>query len=203
MGDYPNVEYVKGNCLKVESFKDVLQDVDACIHTVGALFEKKGHPEKSYQAMNRDTAVNMARELNAHALADAKRRFVMISSAKPPPFLPQYSTTKFEAEAFIVDECPNLDPTLIRPGFIWNAEFRSWSLPLYYGCELMYQLNEAVGKKTPLHSVTDQFFPAKPTKLETVGHFAIGGALGTLEEGDRTNGIVHLERLIKYEEENK
>ena len=54
--------------MKPESFKDVLKDVDSCIHTVGTLFEKKGNPDRSYAAMNRDTAINMAKELNALAL---------------------------------------------------------------------------------------------------------------------------------------
>ena len=44
MGDYPNVEYVKGNCLEPETFKDVLQDVDGLIHTVGTLIENKKKP---------------------------------------------------------------------------------------------------------------------------------------------------------------
>ena len=96
--------------------------------------------------MNRDTAINVAKELNALAGAESKRRFVMISSAKPPPFLPEYCTTKFEAEDYVSTDCSNLDFTSIRPGFIWNAEYRSWSVPLYYGCELLYQINEKIGK---------------------------------------------------------
>lgn len=88
-----NVEYMAGNCLEPETFKDALKDVDACIHTVGTLIENKKNPQLTYQAMNADTAINMARELNATA-TEAKKNFVMISSAKAPPFLPEYITTK-------------------------------------------------------------------------------------------------------------
>ena len=177
---YKNIEYVKGNCLEPETLKDVLQDVDGVIHTVGTLIENNKNPQLSYKAMNRDTAVNMAQELNEYATEEQKRNFVMISSAKAPPFLPAYLTTKQEAEQFILNECPNLSPTIIRPGFIWNKEHRGWSIPLRYGCEVLYQINENIGKKTPLNSATDFLFPAKPTKLETVAHFSIEGVRGKL-----------------------
>ena len=55
--------------------------------------------------MNRDAAVNMARELNAYATSDRKRNFVMLSSEKAPPFLSEYMTTKLEAEKYIIEEC--------------------------------------------------------------------------------------------------
>lgn len=58
-----NVSFVKGNCLDTNSFKDHLEDVDGIIHCVGTLIEKSGHPELSYDAMNRDTTINMAGEL--------------------------------------------------------------------------------------------------------------------------------------------
>ena len=59
MKDYPNVTYEKGDCLDVESFKHLLPGVTGCIHTVGTLIGSKTY-EKSYQAMNCDTAINVA-----------------------------------------------------------------------------------------------------------------------------------------------
>ena len=60
----PNVKYVKGNCLKKETFVDYVQDIEGIIHCVGTLIEKKGRPELSYNAMNRDSCIFMAEELN-------------------------------------------------------------------------------------------------------------------------------------------
>ena len=60
----PNVSYIKGNCLEPESFKNQIHDVDAIIHTVGILFPSWSNENLSYRVMNRDAAVNMARELN-------------------------------------------------------------------------------------------------------------------------------------------
>ena len=42
----------------------------------------------------------------------------MLSSEKAPAFLPDYLNTKIEAENFIINQCKNLKPTMLRPGFI-------------------------------------------------------------------------------------
>ena len=96
---FSNVEYVKGNCLHPDSFNDTVQDVDAVVHTVGALVPHWA-PERDYKAMNRDSCINMARALN-DTTSGANKNFVMISSAKAPPGLSEYITTKREAELYL------------------------------------------------------------------------------------------------------
>jgi hypothetical protein len=44
--------------------------VDGVVHCVGTLIEKRGNPKLSYNAMNRDTAINVAAELQG--IAEAK-----------------------------------------------------------------------------------------------------------------------------------
>jgi len=44
--------------------------------------------------MNRDSAIFTAKELNLSASPENKKKFVYLSSAKPPPFLNEYITTK-------------------------------------------------------------------------------------------------------------
>ena len=91
---FSSVKFVKGDCLDADSFRDHLEGVDAIIHTVGTLIEKK-QPDLTYEAMNRDTAINMAGELQDIAFKEGTiKNFVMISSAKAPPFLKKYITTK-------------------------------------------------------------------------------------------------------------
>ncbi len=102
MGNYPNISYVKGNCLQPDTFKEILKDMDGCVHTVGALIESKSNPQLTYKAMNRDTVIHMARELDLTASGSGKKPFVMISSEKPPPFLPEYSSTKKEGEMYLL-----------------------------------------------------------------------------------------------------
>jgi hypothetical protein len=133
--------------------------------------------------MNRDAAVNMARELNAYATSDRKRNFVMLSSEKAPPFLSEYLTTKLEAERYVIEECKNLNPVMLRPGFVVDKDHRSWSPPLGKLVDLAWFVGEKAVKPIPvLGPATDFLFPAKSVQLATVCHFAIEGALGLLDE---------------------
>lgn len=99
-----NIQYVKGDCLHRDSFKDLLHDVDGIIHTVGALVEKSGNPELTYEAMNRDACINMADELGKTCKDNKKKKtFVYLSSEKAPPFLQKYLSTKLEAEKYLLE----------------------------------------------------------------------------------------------------
>ena len=65
-GRLENVTYVAGDCLKKDTFSDHLADVDAVVHCVGGLFESN-KPGRSLQALNRDSCINMASELQRYA----------------------------------------------------------------------------------------------------------------------------------------
>ena len=151
-----------------------LQDVDGVIHCVGTLIEKKNNPKLTYNAMNRDTAINVAAELQDIAEAKGQHRtFVLVSSEKAPPFLNAYLTSKLEAEEFIFKECPNLKSYSIRPGFVWDPTgHRWWSIPLHYGVDLAWWMNEKIAKQLPFSSYLDFLFPAKSIRLSTLTHFA-------------------------------
>ena len=138
-GQLKNVSYIAGDCLQPSSFKDELEDVDAIVHTVGALFEVNG---MSYDKHNRDSCVNMAYELQNHAeKTGEKRNFVMISSAKAPFFAPRYLSSKQEAEKYLLEECDHLRPTIIRPGVVLNSEHRWWGTPVGAGNDLVYWID--------------------------------------------------------------
>ena len=126
-----------------------MKDVDGVVHTVGTLIDNKKNPNLSYKAMNRDAAVNVAKELNDSVSGDIKKTMVMLGSAKPPPFMPEYLDRKIEAENYMFDECPNLKCWSLRPGFIYNMEHRSWSIPIFYACKALDLGNELVIQKTP------------------------------------------------------
>lgn len=148
---FENVSFVKGDCLDSNTFKDYLEDVDGVIHTVGTLVEKKGDPKLSYEAMNKDAAINVVGELQDWAWKQkTTKTFVFLSSEKAPPFLPEYLNTKLDAERYILSpECENIKPTILRPGFIYDLNHRWWSLPLKIGVDLAYLANEKVYKQTP------------------------------------------------------
>ena len=68
----------------------------------------------------------------------------MLSSEKAPPFLDRYLQSKIEAENFILEECPAVRPTFLRPGFIYDWSNRWWSIPLRYGVDAAWFLNDKI-----------------------------------------------------------
>ena len=157
----PNVNFIKGDCLNVDSLKLHLEDVDAVIHTVGTLFGRGG-PSRTFKALNLDAAVNMASVLNSFG---TPRNFVMMSSEKAPPLpvLSEYFTRKMEAEIFIINECKNLKPSMIRPGVIVDWHHRSWSVPLGFYLDMMYLIGMPIVNKVPGGKCIDLFIPAQST----------------------------------------
>ena len=115
---------------------------------------------------------------------EKKRNFVMISSAKAPFFLPSYLSTKVEAEDFLIDCCPDLNVTIIKPGVIVNDKYRWWSTPVSKANDLVYAIQEKGLKKVMpnmLTNVIDPLFPAPSTQLTTIAHFALKGIKGENE----------------------
>ena len=64
MHKYTNITYMSANCLQPETYRHVMEDADGLIHCVGSIVEDKNNPQLTFQALNRDSAINMAREMN-------------------------------------------------------------------------------------------------------------------------------------------
>jgi uncharacterized protein YbjT (DUF2867 family) len=80
----------------------------------------------TYELMNRDSAVVLARE----AAAAGARCFAYISAAAGAPVLPgRYIRTKREAEDTIASGFPQMRNLFFRPGFLFDAS-RAFTLPL-------------------------------------------------------------------------
>ena len=114
--------------------------MDAVVHAVGGLFPSR-KPGRSLSELNKESCVNMASILNKYAMeTNTTRNFVMISSAKAPFFLPSYLSTKVEAENFLIDNCPDLKCTIIKPGVIVDAEHRWWSIQAQGANDIFYKM---------------------------------------------------------------
>ena len=85
----------------------------------------------------------------------------MISSAKGPFFQPKYIATKLEAEKYLLEECPNLNITIIKPGVVVDAEHRWWSIPAEAGNNLVYNASRLFPKG--LADAVDILIPAPST----------------------------------------
>ena len=181
-GKLENVSYVAGDCLKPQTFENMMADVDSIVHCVGALFETRA---LTYEAMNTDTCKNMAYELNKYARENnEERNFVMISSAKAPFFAPRYLSTKEVAEQYLLNSCGNLKSTIIKPGVVLNAEHRWWGTPVGIANDVAWWVDSNVCKQVMPTGVTDKFdflIPARSTQLKTIEHFTLLGIKGENE----------------------
>ncbi|KAK1992189.1 NAD dependent epimerase/dehydratase [Colletotrichum falcatum] len=80
----------------------------------------------SYEVMNRDSAIALAKQANAEGV----KAFVYISAAAGAPVLPaRYITTKREAESTIASEFPRMRGIFPRPPFLYDSS-RKFTLPL-------------------------------------------------------------------------
>merc|ERR1712070_131444 len=82
--------------------------------------------ELTYELMNRDSAVVLAREANEANVPS----FAYVSAAAGAPVLPgRYIRTKREAEDIISTTFPRMRSLFIRPGFLFDSS-RGFTLPM-------------------------------------------------------------------------
>lgn len=131
-GNIENITWIKGDAMNAEELKDVFKECHAVVHTIGTLIDtsitksaKLGEPG-TYEQMNRDSAKKVGDVLNSLNL---NKKMVYLGASKAPPFLPRYLSTKFEAEEYL-RSLPNIKTTALRPGFIYSAKDKSWTIPL-------------------------------------------------------------------------
>ncbi|KAF7723520.1 hypothetical protein EC973_001895 [Apophysomyces ossiformis] len=129
-----NVQYFQGNALQLGSVERAVENNPHIVHTVGTLFEQPG-PDGTYERINRDTALTVARA--AAERFDGKKPRCMIyfsaSSAPPKAFLDErYIVAKRQAEADLLDDefKGRLRIVIFRPAFIYSYHQRQYLLPL-------------------------------------------------------------------------
>lgn len=62
---------------------------------------------------------------NSLKKANAKGHFVFISAERSlVPLLQRYSEMKEQAEQFLLNNCPEITPVILRPGIVWNEKER-------------------------------------------------------------------------------
>ncbi|KAJ2077048.1 hypothetical protein H4R24_005355 [Coemansia sp. RSA 988] len=140
------VQWIKGDALRPETFRDHLAGCDAVVHSVGVLMEngykalinlsnRSGPSHASaatYESANRDTALcvaHVARE------TPGVKAFAYISATDTVPFLdPRYISTKREVEHELLSHRDQLRPILLRPSFMFSPT-RPLTLPMAAGVE--------------------------------------------------------------------
>ena len=137
----------------------------------------------TYELMNRDSAITLAREANTAGVPS----FAYISAAAGAPILPgRYITTKREAESTISTTFPKMRSLFIRPGFLYDAS-RSFTMPMAavtYGGFLANSLTG--GNLTWLMGAGG----AKPLKADLVAQAVVEGL-----EDEGVNGPVEVKEI--------
>ncbi|KAF2655649.1 NAD(P)-binding protein [Lophiostoma macrostomum CBS 122681] len=117
--------------------------------TQNPLERKEGEPlqpqekdgQLTYEVMNRDTAVSLAKEASTKNVPT----YLYISAAAGTPILPaRYITTKREAESIISSAFPSIRSIFIRAPFMYDSS-RTFTLPIAFAGGVASVVNSAVG----------------------------------------------------------
>ncbi|KAK1065728.1 hypothetical protein LTR74_007766 [Friedmanniomyces endolithicus] len=139
--------------------------------------------EITYELMNRDSAITLAKEADAAKVSS----FVYISAAAGAPVLPKrYITTKRDAESTIATTFPRMRSLFIRPGFLYDSS-RTFTVPMAavtYGGFLANSLTG--GNLTWLMGAGG----AKPLKADLVAEAVVEGLMD-----DKIKGPVEVKEI--------
>ncbi|KAK5109894.1 hypothetical protein LTR62_006501 [Meristemomyces frigidus] len=130
----------------------------------------------TYELMNRDSAIILAKEANEAKVSS----FAYISAAAGAPILPgRYINTKREAESTISTTFPRMRSLFIRPGFLFDSS-RTFTMPMAavtYGGFLANSLTG--GNLTWLMGAGG----AKPLKADVVAEAVVEGLADDMVKG--------------------
>ncbi|RUP47037.1 hypothetical protein BC936DRAFT_146206 [Jimgerdemannia flammicorona] len=135
-----NIQYYKGSALDPFTFRSLLTNTSTVVHTVGTIANQKNYGDQgTYEKLNRDAVVTVARELAASAADEGKKKcLVYFSAASAPPgwiLDKRYIGTKREAEKILMgDEFKDqLRVVIFRPGIVYSYHQRQFVVPIAFG----------------------------------------------------------------------
>jgi nucleoside-diphosphate-sugar epimerase len=179
------VEYIRGDAMEPESFSPYLEKSTGIIHTIGKLISTSTDKDDSYDKVNYESAMKVAKIADSLGTL-AKKNFVFISAERGMMFplslaFSGYIDSKRKAEEKLLNDFPNLNPVILRPGLINDSKERPYLLPLAYAFDLSNFL-----EKNVLNSIAPNLgdklgLPAASIQLDTLCLYAAAGALGKLD----------------------
>ena len=173
------VEVIKGDCLYPTTFEDQIKKSTGIIHSIGVLLT---NDTQKYHLMNKESCLRVAKIANE---SKNKANFVYVSASRGIPFplsikYHGYIESKRECEKSLLESYPNLNPVILRPGFVKSNE-KWWTVAIYLSVNsaelaerhLLNKLSPTLGERMQL--------PSSGIELETLSNFACAGALGLLK----------------------
>ncbi|KAJ1648636.1 hypothetical protein LPJ64_000090 [Coemansia asiatica] len=193
------VQWVRGDALKPETYKDHLSGCTAVVHSVGVLMENSykklvsigssggavsSQEAATYEKANRDTALSVARAAREVSGIDA---FVYMSASDVLPFLDsRYISTKREAENDLIEHRDQMRPVILRPGFIFSPS-RPITMPIAAGVKAF----NTVFHQTPLGCVL-KYTPFAKAASPALRREVLANAIINAIEDPKVSGILNI-----------
>ncbi|KAG0306957.1 hypothetical protein BGZ98_001379 [Dissophora globulifera] len=169
-----------------QSINDLTKNVQSAIQGQNPL--EAGKSSKSgptYESMNRDTALTVAREAGKVGVDT----FVYISAAFGAPVIPnRYITTKREAEHALLTNSAGFRPIIFRPGFLSTPE-RPITLPLAG----LLKISSAILGKSLMGTIQ----LAQAASTPPVGMDTLARAIMNAIENKDVQGIVDVDGMLQ------
>jgi nucleoside-diphosphate-sugar epimerase len=179
--DPKRFEVIKGDCLSPSSFEDIIKNSTGIIHSIGVLFT---NDNQKYHLQNKETCLRVAQIANQANKGD-KTNLVYVSAERGIPFplslkYHGYIDSKRECEKALLNSYPNINPIILRPGFV-KSDSKKWTLPIYYSVNAAHLIEKNLINPINSNLGNTLQLPSNGIELETLAHFAAAGALGKLK----------------------
>lgn len=125
----------------------------------------------------------MAKNLNDLAReTQTKRYFVLISCGSPPSYNYYSIIPKQKAEKYLLEQCPHLTVTILKPGYIVSWVAKPWSVLFAQPYYVMNFLWRNLWSKLPGFSAFVQdAMPERPTRLAIIAEIVESAAIGNTD----------------------
>lgn len=199
--DPKRFEIVKGDCLSPSTFEDIIKNSTGIIHSIGVLFTNNN---QNYHLQNKETCLRVA-QIADQSTKPEKTNLVYVSAERGIPFplslkYHGYIDAKRECEKALLESFKNINPIILRPGFV-KSDSKKFTIPIYYGVNAAHYLEKNLLSKINSNIGNALQLPSNGIELDTLATFASAGALGKLKpfeiySNDYLNDRTNLEKLI-------
>ncbi len=188
------INYIKGDAMNPEGFKDVILESTGIIHSIGTLITMDNN---KYHQINKESCLRPAKYANdllSLSNQNKKINFVYVSAERGLPFplslkFHGYIESKRDTEKELLDQnkFSNLNSIILKPGFVKDSHDRKWSVPLYHGVNLVNFAEKNILSKFIPNIGEKLELPAAGIELEILSKYACAGAIGNLDKSIYSN----------------
>jgi hypothetical protein len=70
-----------------------------------------------------------------------------------------YIQMKEQAESFLINNCPDILPVILKPGLVWHEGERAWTVPFKLASDFGYLLNKNLISHLPGNQAIQGLLP--------------------------------------------